>query len=132
MMGRSRELCRSRRRWERTMARRTAIVLSAEERETLERWARRPKSAQALALRCRIILAAADGEMSKDIAARLGCRDTTVSKWRVRFAERGIDGLHDEPRPGQPRKLTDEEIETVIVKTLEETPANATHWSTRS
>ncbi len=114
------------------MARRTAIVLSAEERETLERWARRPKSAQALALRCRIILAAADGEMSKDIAARLGCRDTTVSKWRVRFAERGIDGLHDEPRPGQPRKLTDEEIETVIVKTLEETPANATHWSTRS
>jgi transposase len=115
------------------MARHAAkIVLEGQEREVLERWARRPKSAQALALRCRIVLAAADGEQSKEIAARLGCSDTTVGKWRGRFAERRLDGLHDEPRPGQPRKITDEEVERVIVKTLEESPPNATHWSTRS
>jgi transposase len=114
------------------MARRAEVTLSDEEREVLERWARRPKSSQALALRCRIVLAAAAGEQSKDIAARLGCTDTTVGKWRGRFAKRGLDGLHDEPRPGKPRAIGDEEIERVIVKTLEESPANATHWSTRS
>src|SRR3989475_12443510 len=108
------------------------VVLSEEERETLERWARRPKSAQALALRCRIVLAAAGGETNTGIAARLGCNPTTVGKWRGRFAERGLDGLHDEPRPGKPRTISDREIERVIVKTLEETPADATHWSTRS
>lgn len=106
--------------------------LTEEELETLERWARRPKTAQALALRSRIILAAAAGERSVDIAARLGCTDSTVGKWRVRFAERGLDGLHDEPRPGQPRKITDDDVERVIVKTLEGRPVNATHWSTRS
>lgn len=106
--------------------------LTEEELETLERWARRPKTAQALAFRSRIILAAAAGERSVDIAARLGCTDSTVGKWRVRFAERGLDGLHDEPRPGQPRKITDDDVERVIVKTLEERPVNATHWSTRS
>jgi transposase len=111
---------------------RAEVVLSDEEREVLERWARRPKSAQSLALRCRIVLAAADGEQSKEIAARLGCDRSTVGKWRGRFAEKGIDGLHDEPRPGKPRKISDEDIERVIVKTLEEQPANATHWSTRS
>ena len=94
--------------------------------------ARRPKSAQALALRCRIVLAAADGENTIDIAARLGCSQGTVSTWRGRFAERGLDGLHDEPRPGKPRTISDEDVERVIVKTLEEQPANATHWSTRS
>ena len=98
----------------------------------LERWARRPKSAQALALRCRIVLAAADGESSKEIAARLGCNRGTVGRWRGRFAERGVDGLHDEPRPGKPRSITDEDVERVIVKTLEEQPRDATHWSTRS
>lgn len=114
------------------MARRaTAIVLRDEEREVLERWARRPKSAQALALRCRIVLAAAEGEPSRDIAARLGCNYNTVGKWRGRFARRGIDGLHDEPRPGKPRQITDSDVERVIVKTLEESPPNATHWSTR-
>ena len=110
------------------MPRRVDVVLSEEEREVLERWARRPKSAQALALRCRIVLAAADGERSKDIAARLGCNDNTVGKWRGRFAKRGLDGLHDEPRPGKPRQITDEDVERVIVKTLEESPPNATHW----
>jgi transposase len=111
---------------------RAEVVLSDEEREVLERWARRPTSAQALALRCRIVLAAADGEKSFEIAERLGCTRSTVGKWRGRFAERGLDGLHDEPRPGKPRQITDEDIERVIVKTLEEQPKNATHWSTRS
>jgi transposase len=114
------------------MAQRVEIVLSDEDREVLERWARRPKSAQALALRCRIVLAAADGVSSKEIAARLGCNTDTVGKWRGRFARRGFDGLHDEPRPGKPRLIGDDQIERVIVKTLEEQPADATHWSTRS
>lgn len=110
---------------------RAEVVLNDEEREVLERWARRPTSAQALALRCRIVLAAADGERSIDIAERLGCTRSTVGRWRGRFAERGLDGLHDEPRPGKPRQITDEDIERVIVKTLEEQPRDATHWSTR-
>ena len=114
------------------MAQRVEVVLSDEEREVLERWARRPKSAQALALRCRIVLAAADGESSIEIAARLGCNASTVGRWRGRFARRGLDGLHDEPRPGKPRSIGDEDVERVIVKTLEEQPPNATHWSTRS
>jgi transposase len=114
------------------MPQRAEVVLSDQEREVLERWARRPTSAQALALRCRIVLAAADGELSKDIAARLGCNASTVGRWRGRFAERGVDGLHDEPRPGKPRVIGDEDVERVIVKTLEEQPPNATHWSTRS
>jgi transposase len=111
---------------------RAEVVISDEEREVLERWARRPTSAQALALRCRIVLAAAEGEQSKEIAARLGCSRHTVGKWRGRFAERRIDGLHDEPRPGKPRQITDEDVERVIMKTLEGQPADATHWSTRS
>ena len=114
------------------MAQRAEVVLSDEEREVLERWARRPKSAQALALRCRIVLAAADGESSKEIAGRLGCNRSTVGRWRGRFAAHGLDGLHDEPRPGKPRSIGDDDIERVIVKTLEEQPPNATHWSTRS
>lgn len=114
------------------MPRRVDVTLSEEDREVLERWARRPKSAQALALRCRIVLAAAEGRQSKEIAEDLGCTTQTVGRWRGRFARRGIDGLHDEPRPGQPRKITDEEVERVIVKTLEEKPVDATHWSTRS
>ncbi len=108
------------------------VVLSDEEREVRERWARRPKSAQALALRCRIVLAAGEGESSKGIAARLGCNTSTVGRWRGRFARWGLDGLHDEPRPGKPRSIGDEQVERVIVKTLEEQPPNATHWSTRS
>src|SRR5882762_3458913 len=108
------------------------VVLKGEEREVLERWARRPKSAQALALRCRIVLAAADGRFNEDIAAELACHPTTVGKWRKRFAELRLDGLHDEPRPGKPRTITDDDVERVIVKTLEEQPVGATHWSTRS
>src|SRR5438067_7613328 len=114
------------------MARRAEVVLSDEDRQVLERWARRPKSSQALALRCRIVLAAAEGRSSTEIAAELGCTGSTVGRWRGRFARRGIDGLHDEPRPGKPRSISDEDVERVIVKTLEQQPANATHWSTRS
>jgi transposase len=114
------------------MTQRAEVVLSEDEREVLERWARRPKSSQALAFRCRVVLAAADGASSVDIAARLGCNPSTVGKWRGRFARRGLDGLHDEPRPGKPRSIADEDVERVIVKTLEEQPVNATHWSTRS
>jgi transposase len=109
-----------------------AIDLTDDERATLGRWARRPKSAQALALRCRIVLAAAEGRFNKDIAAELGCHPTTVGKWRARFAQRRLDGLRDEPRPGPPRTISDADVERVIVKTLEETPTDATHWSTRS
>ena len=111
---------------------RAEVVLSESEREVLERWARRPKSAQALALRCRIVLAAAEGQSSREIAARLGCNTSTVGRWRGRFARRGLDGLHDEPRPGKPRSISDADVERVIVKTLEEQPRGATHWSTRS
>jgi transposase len=114
------------------MPQRAEVVLNDEEREVLERWARRPKSSQALALRCRIVLAAAQGQQSKDIAAALGCDSSTVGRWRGRFAKRGLDGLHDEPRPGKPRSITDDDVERVIVKTLEEQPRDATHWSTRS
>jgi transposase len=110
-----------------------AIVLSVEERETLVRWARRPKTGQALALRCRIVLAAATGSMNQDIARELGCSAVTVGKWRTRFAAKRLDGLVDEPRPGQPRKITDEQVEQVIVATLESTPDDgSTQWSTRS
>jgi transposase len=111
---------------------RAEVVVSDVERVVLERWARRPKSSQALAFRCRIVLAAAEGLSSTEIAARLGCTGSTVGKWRGRFARRGLDGLHDEPRPGKPRSISDEDVERVIVKTLEEQPAQGTHWSTRS
>jgi len=108
------------------------VVLSDDERETLERWARRPKSAQALALRCRIVLACADGGHVREVAERLGLDPHTVGKWRRRFLADRLEGLHDEPRPGTPRTVSDDDVETVIVKTLEETPVDATHWSTRS
>jgi DNA-binding CsgD family transcriptional regulator len=96
--------------WRRVMAQRTEIVLDDQQREVLERWARRPKSSQALAFRCRVVLAAAEGQSSNEIAAELCCNPNTVSKWRVRFSERGIDGLHDEPRPGKPRTISDRQV----------------------
>jgi len=108
------------------------IELAAAEREQLEAWTRRPSSAQALALRARIVLLASEGLKNTEIAARLGIRHASASKWRNRFAEHRLDGLTDDPRPGQPRKITDAKVEEVIVKTLESTPKDATHWSTRS
>jgi transposase len=109
-----------------------AVTLSDDERETLERWARRPTTAQALALRCQIVLACADGGTNTEIGEELGVTRRTVGKWRTRFIDKRLDGLHDEPRPGAPRSVSDDDVERVIVKTLEETPSNATHWSTRS
>src|SRR5215203_4508217 len=108
------------------------IELSVQERAQLEAWARRRKSAQALAQRSRIVLAAAEGLANTEIARQLGIHRSVATRWRNRFAEHRLDGLTDEPRPGQPRKITDEQVEEVIVKTLETTPNDATHWSTRS
>jgi transposase len=108
------------------------IELSGTEREQLEAWARRPSSAQALAQRSRIVLAAAEGLKNVEIAERLGVTRPMVTKWRSRFAADRLDGLVDEPRPGRPRTVTDAQVEEVITRTLESTPKDATHWSTRS
>jgi transposase len=108
------------------------IVLSDAERVQLEAWARRRKSAQALAQRARIVLAAAAGAPNMRIAAELGVGRPMVTKWRSRFAEGRLDALVDEPRPGRPRTISDAKVEEVIVRTLERTPRDATHWSTRS
>ena len=107
------------------------IVLSAVERAELEALASRRKTAQALAMRARIVLACAHGTQSKDVAADLGVTSGTVGKWRRRFAALRLDGLHDDPRTGTPRTIDDARIEEVIAKTLESQPANATHWSSR-
>ncbi|WP_204012624.1 IS630 family transposase [Virgisporangium aurantiacum] len=108
------------------------LVLSGEERETLVRWSRRAKSSQALAQRCRIVLGCAEGKSNQDVAAQLGIWPQTVGRWRNRFVARRLAGLVDEPRPGAPRRITDEQVEEVIVKTLEAAPADATHWSRAS
>ena len=108
------------------------LVISAEERLALERWARRPKSAQALAQRSRIVLGCAAGKSNTAVAGEVGITKQTVGKWRSRFLERRLDGLLDEPRPGTPRKVNDDEVERVLTLTLESTPRDATHWSTRS
>jgi transposase len=108
------------------------VVLTDEERSQLEAWARRPKSSQALALRSRIVLAAAEGGSNVEVGERLSVARSTVRKWRNRFVEQRLDGLLDEPRPGRPRTVTDEQVEEVIAKTLESAPRDATHWSTRS
>lgn len=108
------------------------LLITDEERSELRGWARRPKTAQAIAMRARIILLCAEEQSNQDVADDLGVNRVTVGKWRKRFLESGLDGLVDAPRPGAPRTITDEDVERVIAKTLEETPKNATHWSTRS
>jgi transposase len=108
------------------------IELSRNERETLERWTRRHSSAQALALRSRIVLGCAEGRTDKDVAAELRVHPVTVSKWRHRFVLDRLDGLVDAPRPGAERSIADDVIEQVVVDTLETAPCDATHWSTRS
>ena len=108
-----------------------AIELTVQERETLGRWARRHTSAQALALRCRIVLGCAEGLANTAVAQRESCHPVTVSKWRHRFAEDRLEGLVDAPRPGAARTISDETVEAVVVDTLETAPEDATHWSTR-
>ena len=107
------------------------ITLSGDERKTLQRWAQRHCSSQALALRCRIVLACAEGRPNGEVATELRVHPTTVSKWRHRFAKDRIDGLVDAPRPGAARTIGDDVIEAIIVETLETAPPDATHWSTR-
>jgi transposase/transcriptional regulator with XRE-family HTH domain len=107
----------------------TVLVLTDGERDQLVRWSRRRKSSQALALRSRIVLACADGLDNKVVAAQLGCAAATVGKWRARFVEHRLDGLTDEDRPGRPPVISADQVEDVVVATLESTPANATHWS---
>lgn len=109
-----------------------AIELTALERQELESLARARKTGQALARRARIVLAAADGHANKAIRDLTGADINTVGKWRRRFAMDRLDGLYDEPRPGTPRSIGDEEIAETIRRTLEETPRDATHWSLRS
>jgi transposase len=109
------------------------VVLSAEERQVLEAWMRRRKTGQALAARSQIVLRCAEGGTIGEVAADLGVSRDMVSKWRGRFVRERLEGLTDEPRPGRPRLIGDEQVERVITKTLEEMPPNGdTHWSTRS
>ena len=107
------------------------LELSEAERAELMSLASRRKTAQALALRARIVLACAEGGQNKAVAAELGLDRQTVGKWRRRFIEQRLDGLHDEPRSGAPRTIDDARIEAVIVRTLESLPPDATHWSSR-
>jgi transposase/transcriptional regulator with XRE-family HTH domain len=109
-----------------------SLVLSVDERESLSRWARRAKTAQALAQRSRIVLAAAEGLTNLEVADRVGVSAHTVAKWRARFVADRLDGLLDEPRPGRPPLISIDQVEEVIVATLESTPVNATHWSRAS
>lgn len=108
------------------------LTLNEAEHRELERLSRRPKTAQAMAQRAKIILASAKGANNRQVAKKLGISVGMVGKWRKRFIAQRLDGLSDEQRPGQPRKISDEDVERVITITLESTPADATHWSTRS
>jgi transposase len=109
------------------------LVLTDDERQTLQRWSRRAKTSQALALRCKIVLACAEGQTNQAVAAQLGIWPQTVAKWRGRFVRQRLEGLSDEPRPGRPRTISDAQVEQVLATTLEEPPPRQdTHWSTRS
>ena len=107
------------------------LKLTSGERERLLEWTRRHKSAQALALRSRIVLAAAEGHANREVARELRVTGQTVGKWRSRFLHQRLEGLLDEPRPGAPRRIGDAQVEAVIAKTLHERPESATHWSSR-
>src|SRR5437763_13962925 len=107
------------------------LNVTAEEKEKLSMLARRPKSAQAMAMRARIVLACGEGLSNGAAAKKLHITGATVCKWRERFRVRRLEGLLDEPRPGAPRSLTDKQVEAVITKTLESMPTASTHWSTR-
>jgi transposase len=107
------------------------LTVTDGEREVLRRWSCRPKSPHSIAQRARIVLLASQDMANTVVAERVGVNPATVVKWRKRFIERGLDGLVDEPRPGAPRKIGDDDVERVVVKTLEDKPKDATHWSTR-
>ncbi len=109
-----------------------ALKISQEEQGTLERWIARRKTAQALSQRARLVLGCAAGMSNKAVSAQVGLSSYTVGKWRRRFLSQRLDGLLDEPRPGGPRSITDADVERVVTLTLEATPSDATHWSTRS
>src|SRR5436309_2205241 len=108
------------------------LTLTEDERDTLERWARRPTTARALAERARLVLECAAGKTNTVVARELRLTKQTIGKWRTRFLGQRLDGLLDEPRPGAPRRITDDEVERVMRVTLETTPRDATHWSTRT
>jgi transposase len=109
------------------------LTLTDDERQTLQRWTRRAKTAQALASRAKIVLACAEGQTNQQVAEQLGIWPQTVGKWRRRFVAERLEGLSDEPRPGRPRTIADTQVEQVLTKTLEEPPpGHDTHWSTRS
>ncbi len=108
------------------------LSLTTEERQTLEGWRRRHTTAQSLARRAHVVLLCAEGKTNIEVAAASGLSRISVGKWRARFLEGRVDALLDEPRPGAPRKITDADVERVVTKTLESTPKDATHWSTRS
>jgi transposase len=105
------------------------LVVSAEDRETLERWAGRRSTAQALALRSRIVLGCSTGGTNTDVAEELHVTNATVGRWRSRFVARGPAGLLDEPRSGAPRRISDAKAGEVVVRTLESTPCDTTKWS---
>jgi transposase len=109
-----------------------AVVLTADERQQLESLAHRARTAPHLARRARVVLACAEGRDNQSVAKRLRLSPTTVCKWRARFIQGRVEALYDEPRPGVPRTITDDQVEQVVVRTLETTPRGATHWSTRS
>lgn len=108
------------------------LTLTDDERDTLERWARRPTTAQALAQRARVVLACASGDTNTRVARELRLTKQTVGKWRSRFLTARLDGLLDEPRPGAPRRISDAQVEQMVTLTLEAKPREATHWSTRA
>src|SRR5262245_52783005 len=108
------------------------LTINADERDVLERWVRRPTTAQALATRARVILECATGKSNSRVAREVRWTAQTVGKWRSRFLAHRLDGLLDEPRPGAPRTVSDRQVERVIALTLKTKPADATHWSTRA
>jgi len=108
------------------------VVLTVKERYTLERWARRLRTARAFAQRARIVLACAGGKTNASIAVKAGVTRQTVGRWRRRFVGKRLNGLLDEPRPGAPRKITDAKVERVVRLTLATMPRDARHWSTRA
>lgn len=110
----------------------TALVVTDDERSALMRLTKRARANRSLAFRARLVLACADGTASSAVARRYRTTNATVGKWRRRFIERRLDGIYDEPRVGAPRTISDEDVEAVIVKTLETTPPAETHWSTRT